>query len=121
MSCYKKSFCYIEGTVVDKNAAEEVSELHENVWYRMKPPRQEKVMYAPFVSARQVDLVRNMLLGRTPLKVFDYERECKKKKEAKAAEELCRREINEKPDVKVKKSSVKFLNRNIYFMNDNNN
>ncbi|XP_044271338.1 uncharacterized protein LOC123015592 [Tribolium madens] len=106
----EKSLCYIEGTVVDKNASKDITELHENVWYRMKPPKQSSETYTSFVTARQIDLIRNMLLGKTALKPFEVKTE--KIKETRPPP---RRDPDIiPPSINKRKSSVKFLNKSIY-------
>ncbi|CAH1378967.1 hypothetical protein MTP99_002719 [Tenebrio molitor] len=106
----EKSFCYIEGTVIDKNAAQEISELHENVWFRMRPPKPSDSMYNPCVTARQIDLIRIILLGKTALKTYDFKPECLKD----SSEPPPRRATSGPPSVRKRKSSVRFLNKSIY-------
>lgn len=106
----EKSFCYIEGTIVDKNASRDITELHENVWYRMKPPRHSTELYCSFVTARQVDLIRNMLLGKTALKPYEVRAD-----RAKIEKPIPRRPPDViPPSLDKRKSSVKFLNKMIY-------
>ncbi|RZC32353.1 hypothetical protein BDFB_000708 [Asbolus verrucosus] len=108
----EKSFCYIEGSLVDKNTAEEISELHENVWYRMKPPKKSSSSYAPFVSARQIDLVRTLLMGKRQFKFSDVKMESISDEDGTT--ELPKPEPPTEMSINKRKSSVRFLSKSIY-------
>ncbi|KAL3268158.1 hypothetical protein HHI36_007285 [Cryptolaemus montrouzieri] len=55
-----KGLCYVEGIVKDYTG----EDLHENVWYSMKPPKHVGTTREPYVSARAVEVTRAELTGK---------------------------------------------------------
>ncbi|XP_045475585.1 uncharacterized protein LOC123681302 [Harmonia axyridis] len=55
-----KGLCYVEGIVKDYTG----EDLHENVWYSMKPPKHVGASSNPQVSARTVEVTRAELTGK---------------------------------------------------------
>nr|XP_023027561.1 uncharacterized protein LOC111515576 [Leptinotarsa decemlineata] len=95
-SYIEKSFCYVEGTKRDLNASDNKSELSENVWFEIKPPRLFTKDVAPLVAARKIYITRVMLNGKRSTPVNEDEEEKKEK-------------IN--VSMKNKKSAVRFLSQ----------
>ncbi|KAJ8941833.1 hypothetical protein NQ318_005116 [Aromia moschata] len=58
-----KSFCYSEGTELDRSTADNVEELSENVWFESKPPRLFKTDCKPLITARQIHVTRIVMNG----------------------------------------------------------
>ncbi|KAK9889861.1 hypothetical protein WA026_007227 [Henosepilachna vigintioctopunctata] len=55
-----KGLCYVEGIVKDYTG----KDLHENVWFSMKPPKHVGTSAQPYVSARSVEVMRAELTGK---------------------------------------------------------
>ncbi|KAJ8942762.1 hypothetical protein NQ314_009973 [Rhamnusium bicolor] len=90
-----KSYCYVEGTNLDKSRSDTIDELSENIWFETKPPRLFSKDITPLITARQIHISRIIMSGAG----------------AKALESPDEEPINKKVVVNMtkKKSAVKFL------------
>ncbi|XP_044753845.1 uncharacterized protein LOC123313165 [Coccinella septempunctata] len=64
-----KGLCYVEGIVKDYTG----QDLHENVWFSMKPPKHVGASSNPQVSARTVEVTRAELTGKANIYKSLYE------------------------------------------------
>lgn len=60
----EKSFCYSEGPNEDRTFSNSQSEVVEDVWYGIKPPRLYTKEFFPLITARQIYVTRILLDGK---------------------------------------------------------
>ncbi|XP_057664007.1 uncharacterized protein LOC130898611 [Diorhabda carinulata] len=99
---YERNYVYVEGTQTDKNVSTNISELSENVWYEIRPPKLFAKQIVPVVTSRQTYIARILLDGKlTNLEEAEDDEVTAVKKE----------NTIKNVSMNIKKSAVRFLGK----------